>query len=153
MLSHDRNTLLIRVLPGVNVVSYQCSESSTSEGIEQVFDKAEAFRDEANDIISVVLLDEAGLAENSPNNPLKVLHSRLEPTDGSKPKVAVVGISNWALDTAKMNRAIHISRPDPTKSDLEETAFTILGTFAAHGARTLGRVKYHVPALAGAYHK
>ena len=59
----------------MNVVSYQCSESSTSEGIEQVFDKAEAFRDEENDIISVVLLDEAGLAENSPNNPLKVLHA------------------------------------------------------------------------------
>ena len=59
----------------MNVVSYQCSESSTSEGIEQVFDKAEAFRDEENDIISVVLLDEAGLAENSPNNPLKVLRA------------------------------------------------------------------------------
>jgi hypothetical protein len=27
--------------------------------------------------------------------------------------VAVVGISNWALDAAKMNRAIHLSRPDP----------------------------------------
>jgi hypothetical protein len=62
----------------------------------------------------VVLLDEVGLAEISKYNPLKVLHGLLEP---AYPKesldVAVVGISNWALDSAKMNRAIHLSRPEP----------------------------------------
>ncbi len=50
-------------------------------------------------------------------NPLKVLHNLIEP---SFPKeqldIAVVGISNWALDAAKMNRAIHLSRPDPGRN-------------------------------------
>ena len=73
----------------------------------------------------MVLLDEVGLAENSPNNPLKVLHSILEPGKGKLPDVAVVGISNWALDAAKMNRAIHLSRPEPTPNDLGETAISL----------------------------
>ena len=54
----------------------------------------------------VVILDEIGLAEKAENNPLKVLHRMLEP-----PKVAFIGLSNWSLDAAKMNRAVHASRP------------------------------------------
>ena len=47
-------------------------------------------------------------------NPLKVLHGLIEPAFPKEElDVAVVGISNWALDAAKMNRAIHLSRPDP----------------------------------------
>ena len=42
-----------------------------------------------------VVLDEVGLAEVSAHNPLKVLHTLLEPEEA---EVAVVGISNWALD-------------------------------------------------------
>lgn len=68
----------------------------------------------------LVIIDEIGLAEISPHNPLKVLHSLLE-----FPKVAVVGISNWALDASKMNRAITLSRPDPDKNDLIESARSI----------------------------
>lgn len=74
------------------------------------------------EVITVVLLDEVGLAEISPNNPLKVLHSLLETHDGSTLPYAVVGISNWALDAAKINRAILLSRPDPSLLDLHETA-------------------------------
>lgn len=40
-----------------------------------------------------------GLAEQSPHLPLKVLHAELE-----HPDLAVVGISNWVLDPAKINR-------------------------------------------------
>jgi hypothetical protein len=68
----------------------------------------------------MVLFDEIGLAEVSPNNPLKVLHSLLEP-----PKVSVVGISNWSLDASKMNRGITLSRPDPEEGDLVESAESI----------------------------
>jgi hypothetical protein len=35
---------------------------------------------------------------------------------------AVVGISNWSLDPAKMNRAVHLYRPAPTVEDLSLTA-------------------------------
>ena len=68
----------------------------------------------------LVLIDEIGLAEISPHNPLKVLHSLLEP-----PEVAVVGISNWSLDASKMNRAITLSRPDPDLEDLNQSAASI----------------------------
>merc|ERR1712000_583116 len=71
----------------------------------------------------VVLLDEVGLAERSPHLPLKVLHKLLE-----KPKLAVVGISNWSLDLAKMNRAIHLTRPEPGVEDLKETAMGIVSS-------------------------
>ena len=43
-----------------------------------------------------------------------MLHGLIEPAFPKEDlDVAVVGISNWALDAAKMNRAIHLSRPDP----------------------------------------
>ena len=73
-----------------------------------------------NEIVAVVIIDEIGLAEISIHNPLKVLHSLLEP-----PKVPAIGISNWPLDAAKMNRGITLSRPDPGDEDLEESALSI----------------------------
>lgn len=45
--------------------------------------------------IVVVLLDEIGLAQQSKNMPLKVLHSLL---DKKSLRVALVGLSNWVLD-------------------------------------------------------
>ena len=59
-------------------------------------------------------MDEVGLAEVSKYNPLKVLHGLIEPQFPKEQlDIGVVGISNWALDAAKMNRAIHLSRPEP----------------------------------------
>ncbi|XP_046855114.1 E3 ubiquitin-protein ligase RNF213-like isoform X2 [Xenia sp. Carnegie-2017] len=123
----DSKDAFFKTLPHLYVVSYQGSESSTSEGIEEIFKKASNYKkhNSSNNVLPVVLLDEVGLAENSPNNPLKVLHSILEPGKGELPEVAVVGISNWALDAAKMNRAIHLSRPEPSIKDLSETAISL----------------------------
>ena len=123
----DSKDPFFRTQPHLYVVSYQGSESSTSEGIQKIFNKASNYKKHNKDanVLPVVLLDEVGLAENSPNNPLKVLHSILEPGKGELPDVAVVGISNWALDAAKMNRAVHLSRPEPTVKDLEETAIAL----------------------------
>jgi len=60
----------------------------------------------------VVHLDEIGLAELSPANPLKVLHALLEPDyPNDRPNVAVVGISNYPMDPAKMNRGVHLQVP------------------------------------------
>ena len=121
----DSRDPLFREWPQLYVVSYQGSESSTSEGIKKVFEKARKYKFDDKKVLPVVLLDEVGLAENSKNNPLKVLHSLLEPGDGKLPDVAVVGISNWSLDAAKMNRAIHLSRPEPTKEDLYQTGCSL----------------------------
>ena len=106
----DSTDPYFQTLPNLYIVSYQCSESSTSEGIIKVFEKAEKYRkaNEHLNALPVVLLDEIGLAETSRFNPLKVLHDLLEPASGKLPNIAVVGISNWSLDAAKMNRAIHL---------------------------------------------
>ena len=72
-----------------------------------------------------------GLAEHSPNNPLKVIHSELEydQNEGEK-KIAFIGISNWILDAAKMNRGISISIPEPDEKDIEETSLIIGKSFS-----------------------
>ena len=81
--------------------------------------------------MSVVVLDEIGLAEDSPLMPLKTLHPLLE--DGTATaeqsgarsdyhRVGFIGLSNWALDPAKMNRGIMLSRGVPTKNDLRDSA-------------------------------
>jgi hypothetical protein len=108
----------LRSLPSVEVFSYQCSPLSTSEGIEGLFAQGRRYLQEAQNTVVVVLLDEVGLAEQSPHLPLKVLHRELEHLEG----ISVVGISNWVLDPAKMNRAVHLYRPAPTVDDLALTA-------------------------------
>jgi hypothetical protein len=122
---------LFKELPKVIVNSYQGSMGSTSEGVENVFKKArKVVQDidpsERDKNISMIFFDEMGLAEHSPNNPLKVIHAELEydQNEGDK-KVAFVGISNWTLDASKMNRGIYISIPDPDEEDMKETALTI----------------------------
>ena len=61
---------------------------------------------------------------------IKTLHPLLETgsdedeevSDPSYKKVAFIGISNWALDPAKMNRGILVSREEPDVRELVETA-------------------------------
>ena len=162
----DAKDSFLKSLPQLYVVSHQGSESSTSDGILKVFDKAKKYKEhnKSGDILPVVLLDEIGLAEVSKYNPLKVLHSLLEPGDSIFPDVAVVGISNWALDAAKMNRAIHLSRPEPDVEDLFETGKSLreAGSGIIELSRTrsghpFSHVAYpddkHLRCLAEAYHK
>ena len=68
------------------MLSYQCSQHSTSQSIIDVFKTAKSFQKNQNTTkyVSVVVLDEIGLAEDSPNLPLKALHPLLEDgTDGA----------------------------------------------------------------------
>ena len=37
-------------------------------------------------------------------------------------RVAFIGISNWALDPAKMNRGVMVARGDPDQEELETSA-------------------------------
>ncbi|CAI2170598.1 16427_t:CDS:2, partial [Funneliformis geosporum] len=126
---HDSNDTYFRTLPLVFLIPHQGSSSSTSDGIEIVFQKANAYQKTCSKdflVISVVLLDEIGLAEISPHNPLKVLHSLLEPSypdDG--PTVSVIGISNWRLDNSKNSRALLVQRPNFELNNLVETAVSL----------------------------
>ena len=72
----------------------------------------------------MIFFDEMRLAERSPNNPVKAIHSQLE-YDDNEFKIAFVGISNWKIDISKMNRCLTLSNPDPDKEDLILTANTI----------------------------
>ena len=106
---------------------YQGSGTSTSEGIEQVFEKAlkakKNSEENNNKIITLVFFDEMGLAERSINNPLKIIHYLLE--KDTEESVPFLGISNWKLDAAKINRALNLSITDYDETDLEETANAI----------------------------
>ena len=75
----------------------------------------------------MVLFDELGLAERSYTNPLKVLHSKLEYT-GKEEGLSFIGVSNYSLDTAKINRAIVLSVLDLDQhlDDLIKTANNIV---------------------------
>lgn len=128
----DSKNIFFKSLPQLYCVSFQGSESSTSDGIQKVFDKAIRYQQSNNEdeVLSVVILDEIGLAEVSRFNPLKVLHNLLEPDGRPQPDVAVVGISNWALDASKMNRAIHLSRPDMDQNELYQTGKSISESFS-----------------------
>ncbi|RIA93442.1 hypothetical protein C1645_819410, partial [Glomus cerebriforme] len=128
----DSNDKYFRSLPQVYLIPHQGSSSSTSDGIIKVFDTANKYQETSSKqfpVISVVLLDEVGLAETSPFNPLKVLHSLLEPSyPATGPTVSVIGISNWRLDNSKSSRALLVQRPQFDLDDLIDTAERLLNT-------------------------
>jgi len=140
----------------IQLVSFQCSPHSKPEGIISVFRQCAQFQKGKNldEFASVVLLDEIGLAEDSPEMPLKTLHPLLEDgcIDDENPesyqKVGFVGISNWALDPAKMNRGLLVFRTDPSKAELVKTAKGICAS-QPH----LESIEYLFPLLAEFYCK
>jgi pseudouridine-5'-phosphate glycosidase len=100
-------------------------------------------------MMALVIIEEIGLAEISPHNPLKVLHELLEP-----PKVPTIGISNWTLDASKMNRAVTLQRPDPDEYDLKESALKIAMNIHQEDLRKLEIFdKEYLPWLIKAYMK
>lgn len=65
---------------------------STSDSILKLFNQASSVQDkwDKSKYVAVVVLDEIGLAEDSPNLPLKVLHPLLEDgTEGNSYSVNV----------------------------------------------------------------
>ena len=72
--------------------SYQCSQLSTPESVLEVFGTATKFQKnkDTTRFVSVVVLDEVGLAEDSPSLPLKALHPLLEDGTSGADKTAQV---------------------------------------------------------------
>ena len=75
---------LLKEFKQVHMFSYQCSQLATPESVIEVFKSAQRFQStqDTTQYVSVVVLDEVGLAEDSPNLPLKALHPLLE--DGTE---------------------------------------------------------------------
>ena len=104
---------------------YQCSLTSNSESVQKVFDRARnKLKNNNNSINSLVYMDEMGIADESKNNPLKVLHNELDKNIkyNENEKISFIGISNWSLDASKMNRAINIVVEEPDEDSIIETA-------------------------------
>jgi len=106
--------------PQINQIYFQGSKSSTPEDVEQLFKKADDMyknycqnNKHKQDLIPIymILFDELGLAEKAPTNPLKVIHSKLE-YNGKTEGTCFIGISNYSLDAAKVNRALSLSVPN-----------------------------------------
>uniref|UniRef100_A0A8C8MEV5 RING-type E3 ubiquitin transferase n=1 Tax=Oncorhynchus tshawytscha TaxID=74940 RepID=A0A8C8MEV5_ONCTS len=147
---------LYKRLKQIHLVSFQCSPHSTPEGIINTFKQCARFQESKNleEYISVVVLDEIGLAEDSPKMPLKTLHPLLEEgciDDEPLPhkRVGFIGISNWALDPAKMNRGLFVSRGDPDQNELFESAKGICSS----DKMILEKVKHLFKPFAKAYMK
>ncbi|MCO5600108.1 hypothetical protein L7F22_054216 [Adiantum nelumboides] len=145
----DSQDIYYKQLPRMLMLSYQGSQNSTSEGILKVFGKAKRYveSNRKRDVLVVLVLDEIGLAETSGHNPLKVLHPLLEP---DVQEIAVVGISNWSLDAAKMNRGIHLSQSDPEEEDLYDTGLAI---FKSYNAAACHQFREKLRGLVSAYIK
>ncbi|XP_016375895.1 E3 ubiquitin-protein ligase rnf213-alpha-like, partial [Sinocyclocheilus rhinocerous] len=145
---------LFKKLKQIHLVSFQCSPHSTPDGIINTFKQSARFQKDKNlsEYVSVVVLDEIGLAEDSQKMPLKTLHPLLEEgciDDQPVPhkKVGFIGISNWALDPAKMNRGIFVSRSDPDERELIKTAEGICSS----NPMILERVREYFQPFACAY--
>jgi len=115
--------------------NYQGSDTSISQGIIETFDRERAYpRNQLKKIskegekkekfITMIFFDGMGLAERSPNNPLKAINSKFE-YDDNEFKISFVGISNCKIDASKMNRCLTLSKPDQDKEDLFLTVDTI----------------------------
>ncbi|CAF2744911.1 unnamed protein product [Rotaria sp. Silwood2] len=144
------NQKLFHTLPELIPSSYQGSQNCTSENVIKLFERAEKYLDIENntDILPVIVFDEIGLAELSPHNPWKVLHSKLE-TETCR--YGFVGISNWCLDAAKMKCALYLSCEDPNVDDLRLTAETIASSLLANSNRIMPINNSIVKNLAAAY--
>ena len=130
MKGNMSNNNFFKFYPKIIRSCLQGSTTTTSKGVLNIFkianEKLESFingkdKDNNNDFpMSLIFFDKLGLAEQSKENPLKVIHSYLEYDDkiDINHKIAFIGISNWTLDAAKMNRAIFLYVPE-LDSDLD----------------------------------
>ena len=66
--------LIFHLIDQVHMVSFQCSPLATPDGIVGTFSQCAKLQEgqDLKKFVSVVVLDEVGLAEDSPRMPLKV---------------------------------------------------------------------------------
>ena len=120
----------LKKYPTINSTGFQGSETNTPENIENIFMEAEKKISDNDKMVSLLVFDELGLSEKSPTNCLKVLHSKLEMSlNPNEKKIGFIGISNWGLDAAKMNRAIFLAIPDIGLDDIGTTVKAISDSY------------------------
>jgi hypothetical protein len=106
------------------------SQINTSGNIKNIFEEINKKLSNTK-YLSLLVFDELGLSEKSPTNCLKVLHSKLEMSLNPKEKkqISFIGISNWRLDAAKMNRTIFLAIPEIALDDIKLTVKAIAESY------------------------
>ena len=90
-------------LPAITEIYFQCSPISTSAGFKALFESAQKLSVDPKTMLAMVVLDELGLADMSPEKPIKVLHAELERksvlTSGEEQQspYSVIALSNWVM--------------------------------------------------------
>ena len=106
--------------PQIIATYFQGNLDTTPEEVGELFNKVEDLycsyyknHIDKNDLepIHLIIFDKIDLAERSYNNPLSILHKKIEYNNTSKGYV-FVGISNYTLDDIKMNQVLNLSVPD-----------------------------------------
>jgi len=124
-----------RKFPPIIRTNFHGSELTNPEDVEKLFEIAENkykyFIDEKrinkeDYPISMILFEQLELAEKLETNPLKLLNSKLD--DSINEGISFIGISNYNLDTAKINRALILSvqNLEERLDDLKEISKAIL---------------------------
>ena len=102
----------------MQLFSYQCSKHSTPDGILEVFQQAMDYQkavfklrdnedqNQERNFVSVVVLDEVGLAEDSPSLPLKVLHPLLEDGTSTDDNLATSSKVDGSKDVSEFYRKL-----------------------------------------------
>ena len=108
---------LFQKLPEATLRVLQCSPHTTAKDLSDHFDDCSRNKND------VVVLEEAGLAEMSPEMPLKLLHEKFDESE-----CPCILTSNWNIDPAKMNRGLFLTRSMPSDEVLLETAKLFAGS-------------------------
>ncbi|CEM05731.1 unnamed protein product [Vitrella brassicaformis CCMP3155] len=131
----DREHPFWSLLPSVTKKTVQCSPLTTPHAILQAANHAAKVQlrelQSDSEHTAVLVLEEIGETVLSPHNPLMTLHGLIDHgvnVDGKSVKIAIVAISKWKIDPAKMNRGVFLFRGTPSASDLSETAFSIISS-------------------------
>lgn len=113
------------------ITTYLCSRSSDEKGLESQFLNAAGYllsnSSSEKPKRAIVVLEEVGLANYNPNNPLKLLHYLCDKgiyVSSSNHPVIPIQISNYALDFANMNRNFLVCASLPSNEDFA-SAFTL----------------------------
>ena len=71
---------IFKTFKEIHMASFQCSPLATANGILSVFKQCQKYQEKRDlkAFAAVCVLDEVGLAEDSPKMPLKTLHPLLE---------------------------------------------------------------------------
>ena len=121
-----------RKLPALIKQTFMCSELSRPEALlsqfERIAEKASEIGN-SSDRLPVLLLEEIGHADLSPYAPLKCLNRIIDTgyllSSGESVQIMVIGLSNYKIDSAKLNRGILIVRDELNRTEKETTAFQI----------------------------